>query len=389
MKILYVSPYPPGRDGIGNYTWVLAHAARRLNNETRILVPYAAPGMPVEVIGMLRTAGRGYRQLQGLSGSWRPDVIHVQFAVAAFGMRTLAVLRWMALVHRKLNIPIVVTLHESVTETARLGPLARAVHRRLIASCDHVIIHSDAASAALAAEIQVPAGKLSIIPHPDAGPRPASLSARDLRSRYGLGTARVLLTFGFIHKDKGLEDLVRALPIVRSTKPDCLEGVRVVIAGDVRPRRGAFRIMEIPDRRYLARLQQLIMRSGLRDLVTMTGYVPDDEVASWFGLADAVVLPYRRAEQSGVLGLARTYGLPALASAVGGLVEQMGHASWSFPPSQPGALAEAIISFLGTPSGVKHEPSEPDATDLPSVSLRTVGIYRAVIPSEPGHPHVA
>jgi glycosyltransferase involved in cell wall biosynthesis len=61
-----------------------------------------------------------------------------------------------------------------------------------------------------------------------------------------------------------------------------------------------------------------------RDRITVVNrYVDDREVDGWFGGADVVVLPYRRSSQSGVLHVAMAYGLPVVATDVGGLGEAL------------------------------------------------------------------
>jgi glycosyltransferase involved in cell wall biosynthesis len=232
----------------------------------------------------------------------------------------------------------------------------------------------------LMAEVGVPDSKISVIPHPSAQPQEASSAGAELRSRFALGDARILLAFGFIHVDKGLDDLIRALIILRDARAECLANVRVVVAGDVRPRHGPFRALEARDRLYRKRLVRQIRRHSLRDLVVVTGYVPDGDVAGWFDTADAVVLPYRRAEHSGVEGLARAFGVPVLVSAVGGLAEQVTGQQWTFPPDAAEQLAEAVADFLTTtPAGQPRETAARGDADLDSVSGLTLDVYSAAM----------
>lgn len=72
-------------------------------------------------------------------------------------------------------------------------------------------------------------------------------------------------------------------------------------------------------------------------------FIPDAEVGLYFGAARAVVLPYERASQSGVTAMALHYGLPTLASDVGGLSEyiQPGQTGELFVAGDTADLAEA------------------------------------------------
>lgn len=371
MRILFVSPFPPARDGIGSYTQSMMAALRARGHETRVVVPRAQPGQPGDVLGVLRP---GHPDLDAVR-SWSPDVIHVQFAVAGFGTRIRTLLSWLRLLRAGGRVPVVATMHEVTRDTGTLRGPGRALYRKLAGHCDHVIVHTRSAFSALTGELGVPAGRVTVIPHPEARPpRPVS-SAAQLRSHFGLDDAEVLLAFGFVHVDKGLDDLVRALRAVRESGTP-LDRVRLVVAGTVRPRQGLFRLFELRDRLHLARVTRMARRGGLAGTIVHTGYVPEADVAGWFQAAAAVVLPYRRTEQSGVAGLANAFGVPVLASTAGGLGEQYAASRWTFPPRSPRELAAVLASFLATPPPERARTGGglPTAS-MDSVVTATLGVY--------------
>ncbi len=311
--------------------------------------------------------------------SWGPDVVHVQFAISAFGTRTAALMRWLTSVHHDLGIPVVVTLHEVNREYAILGSFAYSIHRSVIKRSDHMILHSDKIYSRLQSWMSTSVPSLTVIPHPTGRPAASISSEQELRTRFDLGTSRILLAFGFIHIDKGLEDLVSALDIIHRETPGTLSNCRLAIAGDVRPRHGLFRVFEIRDWIYRAKLVRQIGRAGLRNSIVLSGYVPPGEVAAWFSLAEAVVLPYRRAEQSGVENLARSYSLPILSSTAGGLGKHTSESHWVFPPRAPKRIAETITEFLSAePSGKGRHSNTSDSTDLHLVAANTLSLYAAV-----------
>lgn len=379
MKVLYVSPYPPTQDGIGNYTHMLAEAARELGHDVRIVVPHPTSNILPEVIGAVGSRGREYVELREAIAKWAPDVIHVQFAIAAFGMRAATLLRWLDVLRGDLGVPVVGTLHEVTRDTALLRAAGREFYRRIVARCEHVIVHTHTAYTALVDSIGVPESKAAVIPHPNVRPPVGTSTSADVRRRFNLGEARILLTFGFIHVDKGLDDLVSALRILRETKAISLDDVRVVVAGSVRPRHGLFRVFEFRDRLYLGRVLRQAHRNSLRQYLVLTGYVPEDEMAAWFHAAEAVVLPYRRTEQSGVASLASAFAVPVLASTVGGLQEQFAGSRWTFPPRAPEFLARILAAFLAAaPFEQAQQAARPHASDLSSVIKATLDLYRKV-----------
>ena len=145
------------------------------------------------------------------------------------------------------------------------------------------------------------------------------------RRRHG-NPELLLLCFGAIRPYKGVDLALEALALV-----DPALSVRLVVAG-------RFWSGESPYRRQVEQL-------GLGDRVELrNGYVPDDEAAVLFGAADAVLLPYRSASQSGVVQLAYAHGRPVIATAVGGIPEAVkdGEDGLLCTKGDPHALARAI-----------------------------------------------
>jgi glycosyltransferase involved in cell wall biosynthesis len=68
-------------------------------------------------------------------------------------------------------------------------------------------------------------------------------------------------------------------------------------------------------------------------------------MAALVAMARFVVLPYRSATQSGVVPLAFAFGVPAIASATGGLVEQVidGETGLLFAPGDVDALRALLV----------------------------------------------
>jgi glycosyltransferase involved in cell wall biosynthesis len=182
--------------------------------------------------------------------------------------------------------------------------------------------------------------------HPIA-PLPAStLSASSLRQRHGIGVRPVVLCFGFIQIDKGLDVAVRTLArLRRSASPRGRQAV-LVVAGEVRRRPLVLKPYEWLDRWHLSRVLRLARRLGVAAEVVTTGYCPAGEVAPWFATADLVLLPYRRAEQSGVAQLAVAAGAATLAAPTGGLREMFEGTPALLPNLRPEAIADCALRVL-------------------------------------------
>ena len=130
-------------------------------------------------------------------------------------------------------------------------------------------------------------------------PEPSEQERLLERARHG-DPDLLLLTFGSIRPYKGVDIALDALALV-----DPRLRVRLVVAG--RSWGGG-------------QLRDHAARLGLEGRVVFRdGYVSDDETALLFGAADASLLPYRSASQSGVVQLSFGYGRPVIATRVGGL----------------------------------------------------------------------
>ncbi len=136
----------------------------------------------------------------------------------------------------------------------------------------------------------------------------------------------LLLCFGAVRPYKGIDLALEALPHV-----DPSLTVRLIIAGRFWEGRVA----------YATRIRQLGIN---RQVELRDRYVGNNEAALLFEACDAVVLPYRSASQSGVVGLAFAYERPVIATRVGGLPRAVtdGVDGLVIAPEDPIALARAI-----------------------------------------------
>ena len=95
----------------------------------------------------------------------------------------------------------------------------------------------------------------------------------------------------------------------------------------------------------------MITRSEVRDRIRKTiEYVPDEDTELYFKAADVLILPYTHVFQSGVLFLGYSFGLPAIATDVGSLREEIveGETGFVAKPRDPSDLARAIRRYFGS-----------------------------------------
>ncbi|HVY17688.1 MAG TPA: glycosyltransferase family 4 protein [Rhodopila sp.] len=164
-----------------------------------------------------------------------------------------------------------------------------------------------------------------------------------------------LLCFGRLLPYKGLDLLAEAL--------SGLSGVEVRVAGLG------------PESAALAALR------ACPGVTVENHWVPETAIGALLAWADAVVLPYRDASQSGVAAAALAAGLPVIATRVGGLAEQLAGAEHAYLcEPDPASLAGAIGRWLAAPPC----PAAEDRTDWTRAQWRDASwaLVQALTPAE-------
>jgi len=162
------------------------------------------------------------------------------------------------------------------------------------------------------------------------------------------GDPRQLLFFGVMRPNKGLHILLQAMHEL----PEC----RLTIAGDFK------------EASYKKKILTEIARLPREQVNLIDRFVDDDEIAGIFARSGLLVLPYTFFfAQSAVLRLAVQFGLPVVASNVGGLEESI--EDWRVGtcvvPNDPKALAKGIRSMM---EPMRYE-SAKRATELVRASV--------------------
>jgi len=192
-------------------------------------------------------------------------------------------------------------------------------------------------------------------------------------SGYGIGSARLavpagsgnVLFFGYLQKNKGIEYLMKAERVLRPQIPS----LSMIVAGAA------------SDQLYY---RQLVGNTSGVDLCM--GHQDRESVERLFRWADVVVLPYIEASQSGVFQIATAFGVPSVASRVGGLPDVI-RDRWNgilVSPRDPLQLASAIRELLIDTSlreGIIRNLQFDRANRFswPRIASQTLGIYREVI----------
>jgi glycosyltransferase involved in cell wall biosynthesis len=284
----------------------------------------------------------------------RPDV--VQFSGGRFPVDGVAT-AWLAR-RRRGGRPVLVTLAHSplpfneqraTGEVLRQNRLLHASFGLGYRSVDALIVLGEQSAADLRGAWP-DVGEVAIVPHGDEGvflgdePVPAA------------ETPPQVLFFGTMQAYKGLDVLLDAFALVRAQIPEATLVVAGAPSGDT----------------DLDALRRTADRVGGVEI--RAGYVPMSDVPQLFQGSRVVAAPYRYANASGVVELARTFSRPAVGTTVGDLpaVIADGETGLLVPPADPGAFASALVRLLADPAEAQRMGEAARARSTEGASWATV-----------------
>jgi glycosyltransferase involved in cell wall biosynthesis len=280
---------------------------------------------------------RGLRYVAGLfrslkdAHSRRANIAHFHF----FHVGPLEVLS--VILARLFALRVVVTVHD--VEAFKSGGKSRMLQQMAYGLCSRLVVHNKVSHDELIARCSVREDMVRVVPHGSyLGLIPDAMERHLAREKLGFPQdERIVLFFGQIKEVKGLDLLIKAFSQAKGR----MGPTRLVIAGKVW-------------KDDFARYQDLIDSYALADVTSLhIRYIPDDEIAAYYGAADIVVLPYRKIYQSGVLLMAMSYGISVLASDLPGMREVIsdGENGFLFRTGDVGDLAERLIAVLADAQG--------------------------------------
>ncbi len=229
-----------------------------------------------------------YRRAADFLNVSQVDVLSVQHEYGIFGGKSGAHLLEL-LPH--VRMPIVTTLHTVLSDP---NPSQRLVLGELAKLSERLIVMSESGAELLRQVHQIPADQIDLIPHgipqvPEGG---------ESKQRLGLDGKTVILTFGLLSPDKGIEYVIDALPTILRSQPDTVYVVLGATHPHVVAREGeAYRLM------LEARAHQLGVDGHM---IFHNRFVSQEELTGFLSAADIYITPYLNPEQitSGTLAYA-------------------------------------------------------------------------------------
>jgi glycosyltransferase involved in cell wall biosynthesis len=244
---------------------------------------------------------------------------------------------------RALKMPVVTTLHTVLREP---DPDQLEVMEQIAELSDRLIVMSQLSSQFLQEIFKVPGSKIDMVPH--GVPDLPFLDPNFFKDRFGVEGKAVLLTFGLLSPNKGIENVIRALPEILSKHSN----VAYMVAGATHPH-----VLRREGDKYRTSLQALAREMGVEaQVIFHNRFVSPEEMVEFIGAADIYVTPYRHEAQvvSGTLAYALGAGKAIISTPYWHAIELLDDRRGALVPFQDSAaIAQKTIELLDTPA-IRH-----------------------------------
>jgi glycosyltransferase involved in cell wall biosynthesis len=196
---------------------------------------------------------------------------------------------------RELKMPVVTTLH---TVLCKPKPDQRRVMDELVALSTRLVTMAERGRRILQDVYQAPVDKIDVIPHgiPDIG----FVDPTYFKDQFGVEGRTVLLTFGLLSPNKGIEYVLNALPQIVAEFPNLV----YIVLGATHPN-------EVRDQgeSYRLGLEILAKKNKVeKNVIFYNRFVEIEELKEFIGAADIYVTPYLNEAQITSGTLAYTFG---------------------------------------------------------------------------------
>ncbi|WP_423066934.1 glycosyltransferase [Devosia sp. CN2-171] len=299
QRIAFIGNSLPRRCGIATFTTDLqqAVAASALGVETAIVAmtdsgrDYIYP--PAVTFEIREEREEDYRRAANVINTGHFDAVSLQHEFGIFGGEAGA---HILLLLDQLTVPVVSTLH---TVLATPSPAQRRVLERIIAVSARLVVMAEKGRELLIGTYGAAAGKIEVIPHgiPDF----AFVEPDGAKERLGFTDKTVILTFGLLSPNKGIEVMIDAMPAVLRSRPDA---VYVVLGAThpnlVRDRGETYRESLVARAEALGIAAHVVFLDQFVDRPTLLEYI---------SMCDVYVTPYLNQAQMTSGTLAYSFGL--------------------------------------------------------------------------------
>ncbi|MBE9491258.1 MAG: glycosyltransferase family 4 protein [Bacteroidetes bacterium] len=309
MKIAYIGTYPPRECGIGTFTRNLfismnnKQETTKKSNEGFVVALNDHDQVydyPNEVDLTIRQEHqRDYLSAAKFINFSGADICILEHEFGIFGGHNGVYI--LPLLYR-LEIPLIVTLHTIVKNPSYNE---KAVLQEICKMANKIIVMSNKAIEFLISIYNVPEEKIDIIEH---GVPDLQFSQELSKKEFNLENKKVLLTFGFVSRNKGIETVIKALPKITKRYPKTI----YLVLGKTHPN-----VLRYSGEEYRIYLKRLIKSLSLENHVFfLNKFIDQKELFKYLSASDIYITPYLNEAQitSGTLSYAIGVGTAVIST---------------------------------------------------------------------------
>ncbi len=297
-KIAFVADYLPRKCGIATFTSDLLSAVAAAYPQNQCLSVAINDGKaqyeyPEEVRFEVEEQDvSSYLRAADFLNISNVDIVCLQHEFGIFGGSVGG--HVLALLH-ELRMPVVTTLHTVLQEPSADQ---RHVFEEIVSLSTRVVVMAERGRHMLREVYGVPEAKIDVIPHgiPDVG----FVDPTFFKDQFGVEGKIVLLTFGLLSPNKGIENVLNALPDIVAEFPE----VVYIILGATHPN-------ELRERgdAYRLSLERLAIKNNVeKNVIFYNRFVDQESLKDFIGAADLYITPYLNEAQITSGTLAHTFG---------------------------------------------------------------------------------
>jgi glycosyltransferase involved in cell wall biosynthesis len=298
-RLAFIGNSLPRRCGIATFTADLqqAVAAERPEIETFIVAMNDhghTYNYPAEVRFQVRDGKiEDYAAAAAFLNEGAVDVVCLQHEFGIFGgdagSHILALLA-------RLTMPVITNFH---TILSAPSPAQHSVMTQIVEASAKLVAMSEKGRDLLRSVYRVPAEKIEIIPHgiPDF----AFVEPHQSKARLGFSDKAIILTFGLLSPNKGIEVMIDAMPAILQRRPDAV----YVVLGATHPN-----LVRNQGEIYRESLVARVRTLGIeKHVVFLDRFVDRPTLLEFIAMCDVYVTPYLNAAQMTSGTLAYSFGL--------------------------------------------------------------------------------
>jgi glycosyltransferase involved in cell wall biosynthesis len=338
-RIAFIGNYLPRQCGIATFTTDLCEAiATEYGGTTCIALPvndvergYAYP--PRVRFELTEKDIDSYRRAADFLNINNVDLVCLQFEYGIFGGQAGS---HILVLLRELRMPVVTTLHTILQEPS---PDQRRVLEEVASLSNRLVVMSERGAEFLQEVYRVLPDKIDLIPH--GVPDLPFVDPSFHKDVFGVEGKTVLLSFGLLSANKGIENVIAALPAILARHPD----VVYIVLGATHPH-----VKRLEGEKYRLSLQWLAQEKGVEgQVIFYNRFVSLEALIEFIGAADIYITPYLSPSQivSGTLAYTLGAGKAVISTPYWYAEEMLAEERGVLVPFRdPKALAEQVIDLL-------------------------------------------